>query len=444
MHSHRRLAIRIVKKLRHSNFEAVFAGGCVRDHLLGLEPKDYDIATNATPTEILKLFPNSRDVGAHFGVILTHLESIPFEIATFRTDSTYKDGRRPESVAFTNAEEDARRRDFTVNGLFEDPIENKIIDYVSGLPDLHHRILRCIGNPDQRFSEDYLRLLRAVRLATTLENFSIHEGTWGALCNNASKASQMAAERIREELNKTLAHPQRLKGFDLLVSSGLMDAILPEITRLKGCEQPPEWHPEGDVFVHTRLMLSMLAPDAPLKLVWATLLHDIAKPDTRSVDPESGRIRFNGHDKLGAERGEEILRRLRYPNEFIHDVCEMVAHHMQFMHTRDMRRARLKRFMARPTFPLELELHRLDCKASNGLTDIYDFLQQRDHEFKAEPLIPPPLITGRDLLERGWPQGEQIGKILEEIQNRQLEGQLQTREQALATLDKEFPPPKKS
>ncbi|MEM6912229.1 MAG: CCA tRNA nucleotidyltransferase [Verrucomicrobiota bacterium] len=434
-----RQARRVARKLSAAGHTAWLAGGCVRDALLGKEPKDYDIATDATPEAVLQVFPKGRTVGAHFGVILVKAGDFDFEVATFRTDGDYLDGRRPETVTFASAEEDAQRRDFTINGMFQEPESLEVIDYVGGQEDLTAGRLRAVGEAARRFAEDRLRLLRAVRFASRL-GFEIEPRTWDALAAQADRITEISPERIREELDQILVSPERLRGFDLLVQSGLMAAILPEIIALQGCEQPPQWHPEGDVFVHTRLMLKMLPPQASRELVWAVLLHDIAKPAARTVDAD-GRIRFNGHDSLGADLAVAILQRLKHSNQVIEDVREMVARHMQFMHVQDMRVAKLKRFMARPTFAEEMELHRVDCTSSNGLTDNYQFLQAKEAEFAREPLIPPPLVTGHDLLARGCAPGPEIGRILEEIQNLQLEGSLETREGALAALDRLLPQP---
>lgn len=426
-------ATQVARRLSDAGHEAFFAGGCVRDLLLGLTPKDYDIATSATPTEVEALFPRTHPIGAHFGVILVKEEGHHIEIATFRHDGSYKDGRRPESVTFTNAREDAVRRDFTINGLFQDPLTGEIRDYVAGQEDLTARTLRAIGDPGTRFREDALRLLRAVRFAVRTE-FTIEAATWSAMQECAPLLAQISPERIRDEFSRIIAHPNRAVGLQLLLDSGLSDQFLPELRDLVGCEQPPQWHPEGDVFTHTKIALDLLAEGASLELCLGVLLHDIGKPPTYQWDEKDQRIRFSGHDAVGAEMAEEILRRLRYPNETIADVREMVARHMQFMHVQDMRSAKLKRFMARPTFSQEIELHRVDCASSNGFTDNYDFLKKKAEDFSNEPLIPPPLITGRDLIEAGERPGPLFSKILEEVQTRQLEGALNSREEALALL----------
>jgi poly(A) polymerase len=308
-----------------------------------------------------------------------------------------------------------------------------VIDHVGGLPDLNARIIRAIGTPAHRFQEDALRLLRAVRFSTTL-GFSIEPATLKAITENAQLLDKISPERIRDEFSKIISSPNRRRGLELLVVTHLIDHFIPEVLPLMGCEQPPQWHPEGDVYVHTCIMLEMLESDAPLTLCLAVLLHDIAKPPTQTTDPD-GRIRFNGHDTLGAEMAETILTRLKYSNAVIRDVVHMVSRHMQFMNVQQMRKAKLKRFMSEPTFSQEMELHRVDCASSNGFTDNYEFLSEKSEEFASEPLIPPPLITGKDLIEKGLKPGPRFKEMLEEIQTEQLENRLSTREEALAYLE---------
>lgn len=429
-------ALSVVKQLRAHGFQALYAGGCVRDRLLGVEPHDYDVATNARPEQVEALFPRTVPVGAQFGVILVLEQNEEIQVASFRGDGAYHDGRHPESIHFTDAEGDARRRDFTVNGLFYDPVEEKILDFVGGQDDLEAAFLRAIGDPSERFAEDKLRLLRAVRFATTL-GFSIDPATWNAVKQWAPEIHAVSAERIREELSKILLSPNRVRGFDLLDESGLLQEILPEIETLKGCDQPPEFHPEGDVFVHTRLMLSLLAPDASLTLVLSVLLHDIGKPPTRIVD-ETGRIRFNGHEGVSAQLGLRLLQRLRFSNEVIDAVLPAVRLHMSFKDVPQMKISTLKRMMARPTFDEELELHRVDCLGSHGMLDNHAQLIIKQEEFSNEPLIPSPLVNGHDLIELGWKPGKHFAEILESVQNRQLEGLLTSREEALVWIASEY------
>jgi tRNA nucleotidyltransferase/poly(A) polymerase len=430
--SARDAALELARRLTAAGHEALFAGGCVRDKLLGREPKDFDIATSARPEQVMRLFPGSNEVGAHFGVVIAKHCGFHVEIATFRTDGSYKDGRRPESVRFSTPEEDAQRRDFTVNGLFERPETGEVIDYVGGVADLRAGVLRAIGDPLARFREDGLRLLRAVRFSTVL-GFAIEPATLAAIRQCAHLLEKISPERIRDEFSKILTSPRRRTGVELLVETGLMEHIVPEFLKTIGCEQPPEWHPEGDVYTHTCIMLEMLDPDAALELCLAVLLHDIAKPPCQTFDD---RIRFNGHDAMGAEMADTILRRLRYPNDVIAAVVPMVARHMQFMNVKQMRTAKLKRFMAEPTFPEEMELHRVDCGSSNGFTDNYEFLEAKAVEFAAEPLIPPPLVTGRDLIQLGLQPGPRFREILEAVQTEQLEGRILDRPTALERVKK--------
>lgn len=430
-HPQAELALRTATVLRDAGHTVFYAGGAVRDRLLGKEPKDYDLATSATPEEVQALFPKSDAVGEHFGVILVKGSGEAIEVATFRTDGSYTDGRHPENVVFSTPEEDAQRRDFTVNGLFQDPFTEEIVDYVGGRADLEKGILRAIGTPSERFQEDALRLLRAVRFATVTE-FKIEPNTRTALEENAHLLEQISLERIRDEFSKIIESKNRARGLDLLVDIGMAKVFFPELLDLIGCEQPPQWHPEGDVYVHTRIALDLLG-EAPLSLCLSVLLHDIGKPATQTWDAEQKRHRFNGHDAVGAEMAEVILKRLRHSNKMIEEVAFMVSRHMRFMHVQDMRVAKLKRFMSAETFPQELELHRVDCESSNGFTDNLDFLKLKREEFANEPLIPTPLITGKDLItEIGLSPGPQMGEILRVVQTEQLEGRLVDRTQALA------------
>ncbi len=429
----------IVRRLRHAGHQALFAGGCVRDFLMGKTPHDFDIATSARPEQVQALFARTVPVGAQFGVVLVVERGVEYQVATFRSDGAYLDGRHPQCVTFTTAEGDAQRRDFTINGLFYDPVEERVLDYVQGQTDLETRTLRAIGNPADRFTEDKLRLLRGVRFASTLD-FEIEAATWNAIRAGAPGIREVSAERVRDELVKIFDSPHRVRGFDLLDASGLMAQILPEVLPLKGCEQPPDYHPEGDVFVHTRLMLSLLPAHVSVPLVFAVLFHDLGKPPTMERD-RTGRIRFNGHESVSARMTEEIMRRLRFSNAETEATVEMVQNHMVFKDVQNMRIARLKRFMARPTFDDELELHRVDCLGSHGLLENYEFLKRRREEFATEPLIPPPLLTGHDLIAMGWKPGPSFKPVLDAVQVRQLEGTLRTREQALSWVANQYPNP---
>lgn len=428
----------IARRLQSAGHAAYFAGGCVRDELLGHSPHDYDIATSAKPAEVQKIFAHTQAVGAHFGVILVMDHGRAFEVATFRSDHEYIDGRRPEMVTFSTPEEDAARRDFTINGMFHDPVADRFIDFVGGRADLDAGILRAIGDPVARFREDKLRLLRAVRFAARF-GYEIEPRTWDAIRSHAADIHAVSAERIREELVKILAHPNRVCGFDLLDSSGLLREILPEIEALKGCEQPAAFHPEGDVFVHTRAMLELLPPDATATLALAVLFHDIGKPATFRYHAHEDRIRFSGHDRVGATMTEEVMERLRFSRAEIERVAEAVRQHMVFKDVKNMRTAKLKRFMAREGFDEELELHRVDCASSHGMLDNHDFLIAKAEEFANEPLIPPPLVTGRDLIALGWKPGPHFGKVLEAVETAQLEGTVATTEEAIAWVKENHP-----
>ena len=429
------VATKLVRRLRKSGFIAYFAGGCVRDALLRKQPKDIDIATDAEPDDVQKLFARTVAVGAKFGVVRVLEGGSEFEVATFRSDGVYLDGRRPVTVTFSSPEEDAKRRDFTINGMFYDPVQDQVVDFVGGKSDLEHRLVRAIGDPRERFSEDHLRLLRAVRFAAALD-FEIDSATWQAVTGNAHQIRTVSQERIRDELMKIMADPHRVRGLDLLDQSGLLPNILPEVTRMHGCAQPPQFHPEGDVYVHTGLMLSLLPADASPLLALSVLLHDIGKPVTYSYDVVDQRIRFNGHDQVGAEMAAEIMTRLRFSNEEIETVVEAIRNHMVFKDTPNMRPAKLRRFMGRQNFPLELELHRVDCLGSHGDLQTYDLLVNKQKEFENEPIIPPPLLTGRDLIVLGLKPGPRFGEILEAVQTAQLDGEINDRTGALRLLQR--------
>ena len=427
------VAASVVRKLQENGFVAYFAGGSIRDALGGTAPKDIDIATSAKPNEVQGLFHRTVPVGIQFGVVRVLEGDFEFEVATFRFDGVYLDGRHPQFVEFSTPEKDAVRRDFTVNGIFYDPVEDEVIDFVGGREDLGRKLIRAIGLPSQRFAEDRLRMLRAVRLASTLA-FEIESGTWSAIRAEAKEILVVSPERVRDELLKILVDAHRLRGFDLLDKSGLLAVILPEVEALKGCEQPEQFHPEGDVFVHTRMMLGLLGPEASGVQALSVLLHDIGKPPTRSFDPGDQRIRFNGHDRVGAEMTEQVMTRLRFSRHEIDVVVEAVRTHMIFKDVKQMRPAKLRRFMARPNFGIELELHRVDCAGSHGDLENHQFLVNKAQEYAREPLIPPPLIRGDDLIALGLKPGPRIGQLLEAIQTAQLEGEVTTRDQAFELL----------
>jgi poly(A) polymerase len=419
----------IVAQLQRAGHVAYFAGGCVRDQLLGIEAKDYDVATSARPEQVQQLFRRVTALtGKSFGVVRVLVGEEFFEIATFRQDGPYKDGRHPESVRFATPEEDAQRRDFTINGLFFDPIAERLIDYVGGEADLAAALIRAIGNPADRFAEDQLRLLRAIRFATRLI-FKIEPKTWEAICASAPSIRTISAERIRDELNKIFTASKPELGLDLLDQSGLLREVLPDVAAMHGVEQPPNFHPEGDVYQHVRLMLTKIE-EPNLELALGVLLHDVGKKPTSKVD-ENGRIRFNEHESVGAGMAEGIMTGLRYDNKTIETVRELVQHHMQFKDVPHMRASTLKRMMARPTFALELELHRIDCSSSHGDLDHYEYLKRQLETMTPEQIDPPAFISGHDLLAMGLPPGKIIGRILEAVSLAQLEGAVETRDAAL-------------
>ncbi|MEI8041600.1 MAG: CCA tRNA nucleotidyltransferase [Verrucomicrobiota bacterium] len=423
------LALAIVRRLQDAGFPAFWVGGCVRDFQLGRPPGDYDIVTAALPEQIEALFHRTLPVGRKFGVMVVIEQRQQFQVATFRAEADYQDGRHPERVVFGDAMADARRRDFTVNGLFYDPAKKQLHDWVGGEADLRARIIRTIGSATERFGEDHLRLLRAVRFAAQLD-FTIAEDTFDALRVNAPKIRTISAERIREELIKLFQPPHAARGLDLLRQSGLLEQILPEIAATVTCEQSPEFHPEGVVFNHVRLMLQHLTPDSDPLLPWAVLLHDVAKPVTASADPGTGSIHFYGHEKIGADMAAGILSRLRFPRKDIEAIVQAVRCHMQFKDAPQMRKSTLRRLLMRPTFPLELELHRLDCLGSNGRLDVHDFLVAQAEELKHQPQILPPLLKGEDLIALGLKPGPALGALLAEIREKQLQDELKTKAEA--------------
>ncbi len=424
-------AIEIVRTLRRHRHEALFAGGCVRDMLLGRRPSDFDVATSARPREVERLFDRTVAVGKAFGVIRVRLHGHEVEVATFRAEGAYLDGRRPSSVKFTTSREDAERRDFTINGLFYDPIRREVLDFTGGRRDLRRRVLRAIGDPSARFREDHLRLLRCVRFAAQLD-FKIETRTWRAVVKMAPRIRGVSAERVRDELSKLLTAPHAAKGLRLLQRSGLMRVLLPEIEVMRGVAQPRQHHPEGDVFVHTlRVVGNLRKPDTAL--AWSALLHDVAKPPTFEKALVRGRvrIRFPEHARLGAEMAEKILRRLRFSNAEREAVVAMVANHMTFKDVKAMRLSTLKRLLARPTFESELKLHHADCSACHGKLGNVTFLKRRQREMPVAEIRPPRLISGRDLIEIGLKPGPEFGRILADVEEAQLEGKVTTRAQAL-------------
>jgi poly(A) polymerase len=422
-------AVRIVKTLKNGGFEALFAGGWVRDFVMGgAGSGDIDIAASAAPEDIRRLFGRTVGVGEQFGVTVVVEDGVPFEVAAFRADVGAKDGRHPESVAYTDAKNDALRRDFTINGMFYDPLTGEVIDYVEGRRDIAERVIKAIGDPARRFSEDYLRMLRAVRFAARF-NFNIEEKTFEAIRANARHIKIISAERVFAELGKMLAGPNPGKSRSLLRDTGLLEYILPEVENLRGVEQPLQFHPEGDVFVHTVKTLEFLPENPSPALAWAALLHDIGKPPTMTV---SDRIRFNNHHRAGAAMSEAALKRLKAPNALTDAVTSMVENHMNFMNVEKMRLSTLKKFLSRETIRDELELHRADCLSSHGDLTNYDFVKEKLEAFKAEQIKPRPLISGRDLIEMGLKPSPLFGKILGEVYDMQLEDKITAREEAVS------------
>lgn len=424
------VAVHVCKRLSAEGHEALLVGGCVRDLLLGCVPKDFDVATSAHPEQVMQLFDRTVPVGAQFGVVLVLVDDKQIEVATFRKEEGYSDRRRPDHVEFSDAREDAQRRDFTINGLFLDPASGQIHDFVGGRDDLERKLVRAINDPRSRFEEDALRVLRAVRFAANLD-FAIEPQTFTALVDSAPLIRHISMERVRDELVKgfTRSHPDRF--LQLLSDTGLLKLLLPEVEAMKGCEQPPQFHPEGDVFDHTKLMLSLLPENPSVALALGTLLHDVGKPPTFE---RADRIRFNNHDKVGAEMTEEICRRLLIPNAVRRDVVDLVARHMNFMNITKMKESTLKRFLAADTIDDDLQLHRVDCLSSHGDLEYYDFATQKLAEVRAEQegkaALPAPLITGHDLIELGLKPGPAFKELLQSVQDAQLENRISTTEEA--------------
>ncbi len=422
------LAVAIVLQLRSHGQKAYLVGGCVRDRLLHIRPKDFDIATDASPSQLATYFPGALMVGAHFGVVLVREGTAQVEVATFRSEGAYRDGRRPDNVRFESEPRlDAQRRDFTVNALMEDPISGEILDYVEGRADLASRTVRAIGEPRRRFEEDHLRMLRAVRFAARL-NFTIEDKTREAIREQAEFVLTVSAERVRDELVRILTEGGARRGLELLDELGLLVLVLPEVKALQGVEQPPEFHPEGDVWTHVLLMLENMGA-ATSSLALGVLLHDVGKPQTFR---RAERIRFDGHADVGAEMAAKLLERLRFSKDEVEQAASLVANHMKFKDVRNMRPSTLKRFLRLPHFEEHLELHRLDCLASIGRSESYDFVKGRLSELGADALRPERLISGRDLIEEGYAPGPAFSKAMEAVETAQLEGEIQTRGEALA------------
>jgi poly(A) polymerase len=432
----RGLAESVAARLRDAGHQSFFVGGCVRDMLLGRAAKDFDVSTDATPDEVLKLFPGGNQVGACFGVVLVHEGDAQVEVATFRSDHAYADGRHPGRVVFErDAREDVLRRDFTINALLMDPFTGKVLDYIGGQSDLDARLVRAIGDAAARFREDHLRMLRAVRFAARL-GFSIEAGTMAAIQRQHADVARVSPERVRDELTLILTEGGARRGFELLDESGLLADVLPEVAAMKGVEQPPEYHPEGDVWTHTLMMLDGLREPAP-SLAWGVLLHDVGKPGTFRVAPD--RIRFDGHVEVGIEIARRIMRRLRFSNADCEQVAALIANHMKFKDVGRMRESTLKRFLRQPRFDEHLELHRLDVESSNRNLENYELVRRKMAENPPEQLKPPPLLTGDDLIAMGYRPGPRFGAMLRELEDAQLEGSVRDRDAAVAFVRERWP-----
>jgi len=459
-------AIGIIRTLRERGHQAYLCGGCVRDLLLGREPADYDVTTDATPDQVMRIFPETYAVGAQFGVVLVPIRGEPdsagmntsaasspepagndsgsskadlVEVATFRSDVSYSDGRHPDEVRFSgDPREDVERRDFTINGLLMDPVSGEVLDFVEGRKDLEARLVRAIGDPERRFAEDKLRMLRAVRFAARF-GYAIDPPTFSAIQKLAPQVHQVSQERVREELTKMLTEGQARRAFLLLDRSGLLPEVLPEISAMKGVEQPPEFHPEGDVFVHTLLLLEKLPHPCSTTLAWGSLLHDVGKPPTFRVAPD--RIRFDGHVEVGVRMAAEICRRLRFSNDDTEQILALIDHHMRFGQVMQMKESTLKKFLRLPGFEEHLELHRADCLSSHGELSAYNFAKDKLASIPAEKMRPAPLVTGDDLIAAGYVPGPRFKEILSAVEDGQLESRLRSKEQALQFVAHEFPPP---
>jgi poly(A) polymerase len=461
----RQHAAAIVRTLRERGHQAYFAGGCVRDLLLGREPADYDVASDATPRQVMQIFPQTFAVGEQFGVVLipqlssdnaidlaangatdvisrSSTRGDAIEVATFRSDLGYSDGRHPDEVRFTkDPREDAQRRDFTINGMMLDPSTNDVLDYVGGSDDLRAGIVRAIGDSERRFAEDKLRMLRAVRFAARFD-YTIETATMNAIRKFSPQIDQVSCERIREELTKMLTEGRAKRAFELLDATGLLKEVLPEIAAMKGVEQSPQHHPEGDVFVHTLLLLDKLPTGVSKTLAWGALLHDVGKPPTFRIAPD--RIRFDGHVHVGAKMAAEILRRLRFSNYETGQILALVDNHMRFADVQRMNQSTLKKFLRLPAFEEHLELHRMDCLSSHGHLGSYNYSQEQLRSMSPQEMRPEPLVSGRDLIEAGYDPGPRFKEILSAVEDAQLEGRLGSHETAMEFVLREFPSSKVS
>ncbi len=453
----KRAAIEIVRTLRERGHQAYLVGGCVRDLLLGREPTDYDVSTDATPDQVMHIFPRTYAVGAQFGVVLVPHKSAGvdgapepneeptaehpkvIEVATFRSDGIYTDGRHPDAVRYSSdPREDVKRRDFTINGLMLDPLDHdRVLDFVGGQQDLQRRLIRTIGEAEHRFSEDKLRMLRAVRFAARFE-YEIDTGTFAAIRQLAPQIHQVSQERVRDELTKMLIEGHARRAFELLDETGLLHEVLPEIEKMKGVEQPPQFHPEGDVWVHTLLLLSMLEPGVSKTLAWGALLHDVGKPPTFRVAPD--RIRFDGHVEVGVRMAEEICRRFRMSNDEMEQIMALVENHMRFGNVEEMKDSTFKRFIRLPKFEEHLELHRIDSLSSHAILDLYHFTKEKMAKLPPEEVRPKPLVSGHDLIAAGYRPGPGFKEMLSAVEDAQLEGRIRDKEEAMQLVQSQYPP----
>ncbi|HMC30551.1 MAG TPA: CCA tRNA nucleotidyltransferase [Candidatus Angelobacter sp.] len=435
-------AIRIARTLRGQEHSAYLVGGCVRDLLLGREPADYDVATSATPQQVMQLFPQTFAVGVQFGVVLVPVrcdtdgtrDNYSIEVATFRSDGAYSDGRHPDEVQFSSdARLDVQRRDFTINGLLLDPDTAEVLDYVGGREDLKRGVIRTIGEAHQRFAEDKLRMLRAVRFAARF-GYTIDAQTFAAIRELAPQIHQVSRERVRDEILKMLTEGHARRAFELLDQTNLLEQVLPEVKKMQGVEQPPQYHPEGDVWIHTLMLLDGLPPGGSKTLALGALLHDVGKPPTFRVAPD--RIRFDQHAEVGTKMAAEICRRFRLSNEDTEQVLSLVANHMRFADVTRMKESTLKRFFRLPKFEEQLELHRLDCVSSHRDLALYEFAKEKFHSLPHEQIRPAPLITGADLIAAGYKPGPMFKELLTAVEDAQLEGSISTREEAMELVQR--------
>jgi len=436
----RELANSVCDTLQRHSHQAFLVGGCVRDLLLHRDPADYDVTTDATPERVMELFPQSVAVGAQFGVVLLPIDGHKVEVATFRSDIGYSDGRHPDRVVYSKSpEEDVQRRDFTINGLLMRHDNGEILDFVGGQADLLASIIRAIGEPDRRFAEDKLRMLRAVRFAARF-GFEIDHKTFVSIRKHAGAITDVSAERIREELTKLLTEGAARRGFELLEKSWLLSIVLPEIAAMKGVQQPPEFHPEGDVWTHTLLMIEGLPAGCSPTLAWGVLLHDVGKPPTFKPASKTGdRIRFDHHVDVGVKMAQAICRRFRFSNEDTEQIAALVDNHMRFKDVGRMKKATLKRFVRLPQFAEHMQLHRLDCLSSHRNLDSYQFVERFLTETPPADVHPQRVLTGNDLLAMGYVPGPRFSEILRALEDAQLEGLVVTREDAAELVRRRFP-----